>query len=669
MTAGTPTLEAAAQSPSAVRQGDVLWRPSEAAFTDSALARFAIGQGFDPHRYDELQAWSTSCRADFWASLWAFTGVIGERGERLEAHDAERGGRMLGTRFLPDARLNFAENLLRGDGERLAVIAADEDGVRERLDLAELRRRVAGAQHGLRALGVAPGDTVAGVLPSTVDNLVAYLATVSLGAVWAGCSPDFGAAGLIDRIGQVAPKVLIACETYRYSGRDFDIRANVSAVLDALPERPALVTAGTASWAEAFERADAPAEPVYERFAFDHPLLVMFTSGTTGLPKCIVHSTGGVLLQHLKEHVLHGDVRPGDVHSWFTSTAWMMYGWVVSVLAAEGAVLLIDGAPAPKRRDAAGDHVDHGHLWRIAEQAGVTHFGTSPRYLASLAEAGYHPGERHDLSALRSVLSAGAPVSVEQFGWVYDRIKRDQVFASIAGGTEIHGCFQLGSPLHPVRAGEITCIALGHAMAVLDARGAPVIGEQGDLVCTEPFPSIPLRFGGPDGLERLRRGYLAERPDVWTHGDLAEITPHRSVIIYGRTDTTLNPQGVRIGTAELYRVVEQDPAVADSIVFGLPTGEQLGADEEIVLCLVLADGCALDDALRARLRGAIRSQATPRHVPARIVAVPAVPYTINGKKVESAVRAIASGRPVSNRGSLANPEALDAYAELFGSGR
>ncbi|GAA4429185.1 acetoacetate--CoA ligase [Georgenia halophila] len=645
-----------------------LWTPPASAFTDSAMARFAREQGLDARRYDELHAWSISERDAFWSALWDFTGVLGEQGDVVEQppHHADLGttaglpslehGHMFGTRYFPQGRLNVAENLLRGDGGRLAVVAADESGVHTRLTLDELRGRVAAVQAGLRRHGVTEGSVVAGIMPNDVDNLVTMLATLSLGAAWAGCSPDFGVPGLQDRIGQVAPAVVVSAESYVYNGKTFDVRAKAEQVLGQIDTTADLVVTGSPEWQSDF--ADTTAELVLERHPFNTPGLIMFTSGTTGLPKAIVHSAGGVLLQHLKEHVLHGDVRPGDVHSWFTSTGWMMYGWVVSALAAEAAVVLIDGNPSPRRDDG---NPDCGHLWRIADDAGVTHFGTSPAYLSVLINAGYHPGEHHDLRALRFVLSAGAPVSPEQYDWLYARVKEDMVFASISGGTEIHGCFQLGSPVHPVRRGEITCVALGHAMSVLDERGAPVIGVKGELACTEPFPSMPLTFLGDGGTRRYHDAYFAERPDIWTHGDLAEITPRRSVIIYGRSDTTLKPQGVRIGTAEIYRVLDARPEIAESVVFGHATP----TDEEVVLCVVLTDGHDLSAELIKSLRADIRTQASPRHVPAHVYAVPGVPVTHNGKKAEGAAKSAAAGQPVKNHASLANPECLTAYAALF----
>lgn len=638
-----------------------LWEPAESAFTDSNLARFALATGHSPRDYDALHRWSISDRSAFWRAVWEFTGVIGHQGERAEVLPDEqtppREGHMFGASWFPDARLNFAENLLRGESERAAVIAADERGVHTTLTLGDLRRRVAGAQNGLRGLGIGQGDVVAGILPNTIDALVAMLATTSLGATWAGCSPDFGDTALIDRIGQLGPKAIVAVDDYMYNGTRFPIADHVTRLVEHLDRNVPVVVSGTTSWTDTFGDLDAPL--TFERFPFDNPLVIMFTSGTTGLPKCIVHSTGGVLLQHLKEHVLHGDVRKGDVHSWFTSTAWMMYGWVVSALAAEAAVVLIDGSPIP--RDYVGDGPACEHLWRIADDAGITHFGTSPRYLTSLEAAGYFPGDHFPLTRLRSVLAAGAPVSAEQYRWVYEHIKRDQILASISGGTEIHGCFMLGSPLHPVYAGEISCIGLGMAVNVLDDRNAPVIGAKAELVCTEPFPSAPLTFEGVDGDARFHAAYFSQRDDIWTHGDLAEITERATVVVYGRSDTTLKPSGVRIGTAEIYRVLDARDDIVDSIVFGRTENN----NEDIVLCVVLPAGLQLTDELAASIRLDIRRQTSPRHVPRYVFAVRAVPYTFNGKKVEGAAKAISAGEAVENVASLGNPECLVEYAELF----
>ncbi|WP_027796066.1 acetoacetate--CoA ligase [Paraburkholderia acidipaludis] len=645
-----------------------LWQPGPDELADSHLARFARANGFDPGDYDTLHRWSISDLDGFWNALWDYAGVIGERGAVALQRDGD--SEMFGARWYPHALLNFAENLLVGSDDRPALIEANESGITRRVTMGELRCLVAQAQHGLRRLGVTPGDCVAGILPNNVDALVALLATASLGAIWASCSPDFGAPGIIDRVGQVHPKVLVAARSYVYNGKHFSIDDNLRAVLAGMPGVGHLVVTGndagpagdgtvpTLTWNELCAGQHGPL--TFERVPFSHPLYVMFTSGTTGLPKGIVHTTGGVLLQHRKEHLLHADVRPGDVMSWYTNTAWMMYHWLVSGLASHAALVLYDGAPVVKSADGAAG-LDYGVLWRVAEAAGTTHFGTSPRYLGSLAEGGYEPGRQHDLGRLRSVLSAGAPVAPEQFDWLYRAVKHDMMFASISGGTEIIGCFVLGSPLHPVYRGEIACKGLGLAVDVLDDRGASVIGRKGDLVCTQPFPSAPLTFWGENGDARYRAAYFEARPGIWTHGDLAEQTVHGAVVIYGRTDTTLKPGGVRIGTAEIYRVIDTQPEIQDCLVFGRPAGD----DEEIVLCVVMKEGLTLDATLADRLRAEVRRKASPRHVPRHIHQVKAVPYTINGKRVEGAARSVVAGVPVKNLGSLANPECLGEYAALY----
>jgi acetoacetyl-CoA synthetase len=583
---------------------------------------------------------------------------------------------MRGGAWFPEARLNFAENLLGGPIEALAVVEAGEAGIVRRVTRGQLRTLVARAAAGLKRLGVAPGDRIAGILPNTLEALVALLATASLGAVWSSCSPDFGVAGLLDRIGQIGPKLIVAAPVYRYAGRDHDIEDRLAEVVRGLPGLAALVTTGPGEalrgsvaapvtpWSTLLGGQET--EPEFLRLPFDQPLYILYTSGTTGLPKAIVHRAGGVLLQHVKEHRLQADIRPGDVVSWYANTAWMMYHWLVSALASSATIVLCDGAAIPKRahpvepggQGASG--LDPGLLWRVAEAAGVTHFGTSPKYLSTLAEAGYRPQAHHDLTRLRWLLSAGAPFSPESFDWVYDAVKSDMGVASISGGTEIIGCFLMGSPLHQVRRGQLACKALGMAVDVLDERGASVIGRKGELVCTEPFPSMPLTFWGEGGEGRYIQAYFAERPGLWSHGDLAEQTIHGSVIIHGRTDTTLKPGGVRIGTAEIYRIVEAFAEVADCLVFGAP----LPGDEEIVLCLVPSAGSELTPELAARLRAAIRLQCSPRHVPHRIHGVAAIPYTLNGKRVEGAARAVLAGQAVRNLASLMNPDSLAEYGRL-----
>jgi acetoacetyl-CoA synthetase len=636
-----------------------VWQPSSHWIDGANLTRFARIAGFGDQPYDVLHRWSISRPGEFWSAVWDFCGVIGDKGET--AFVPPTNGGMLGATWFPEARLNFAENLLQGADDAPAVIESGETGVDRRLTYGELRAGVARIAAGLRDAGVGNGDCVGGILPNRVEGLIALLATAAVGAIWSSCSPDFGAAAIVDRLGQIAPKVLFAASRYRYAGRDHDISGRLADLVRQMPSVTTVVMVGdegstripSVGWA-AFGTPGAPLE--FTRRPFGQPLYVLYTSGTTGKPKAIIHCAGGVLLQHLKEHQLHCDIRSGDVVSWYTNIAWMMYHWVISGLASGATVVLTDGAPTPK----AASGPDVGLLWRMASEARVTHFGISPKYLLTVAEAGYRPREMVDLSSLRAVLSAGSPVAPSQFDWLYDAVKRDMMFASISGGTEIIGCFMIGAPTLPVRRGQLTCKALGHAVDVLDERNASVIGKKGDLVCTEPFPSMPLTFWGAGGDQRYHDTYFSQRPGIWTHGDLAEQTIHGSAIIYGRTDTTLKPGGVRIGTAEIYAAVEDFVEIEDCLVFGAPVDN----DEEIVLCLKPAHGAAISAELAARIRKAIRESASPRHVPHRIHAIAAVPYTLNGKRVEGAARATWTGQVVKNRDSLSNPESLEAFRTL-----
>ena len=634
----------------------VVWTPNPSEAKGRALAQFAAENGFGPGEYDALHRWSISAIGDFWSALWDFTNVLGKKGDTFFVPDAAAW--MTGARFFPEARLNLAENLLeRGGEDDLAVFTMDEAGASAEVTRAELRAKVARVAKGLRDAGVAPGDRVAGVQGNGLDAVVAMLATLSIGGVWTSCSPDFGAAAIIDRIGQVTPKVLFVSPRYRYGAKLHDIAARITEVLSAVPSIETLIASGSdMKGAVSQEEFGAEAQPVYAQLPFDHPAYILYTSGTTGAPKAIVHRAGGVVLQHMKEHILHGDTRPGDRVIWYSNTAWMMYHWNVSALATGASIVLYDGAPILK----AEGGLDCSPLWALAETAKVTHLGVSPKYLATLAAEGYFPGERHRLEALRALLVCGAPCLPHQFDWVYARVKADMMFASISGGTEILGSFLIGSPIHPVRRGQLTVPALGHAVAVLDARGAPVIEQRGDLVCTEPFPSMPLTFWGEGGDERYRDTYFAERPEIWTHGDVAELTHTGGGYVHGRSDNTLKPGGVRIGISEIYAVCETYPEFEDFLVFGA----NHDGDEEVVLAVKPAVGADIDSKLVARVRQDIRTKASPRHVPARVHLVGGVPYTINGKRVEGAARTTVNGGRVKNLGSIANPDCLGEYADL-----
>jgi acetoacetyl-CoA synthetase len=596
-------------------------------------------------------------RATFWSALWDHAGVIGERGTQALAH----GDRMPGARWFEDSRLNYAENLLAGPDAQLAVIARDEQGTRRTLTRAELRRAVGAVAAGFAAAGVGPGDVVAGFLANTPEALIAMLATARLGATWSSTSPEFGATGVIERFEQTGARLLVATGSYRYGGKHFDCTAKLAEILRGMPalrtlvlvdaERtPAGAPADTRAWRDLLALDPAQAPPL-QRFPFNTPLFVLYSSGTTGKPKAIVHGAGGTLLQHRKEHLLHTDIRPGDRVFYFTTTGWMMWNWLVSALASQATIVLYDGSPT---------YPDNDVLWRMAAEERIHVFGTSPRFLAAMQKAGVAPRASHDLAALRTILSTGSPLAASQFDYVYEAVAPDVQLASISGGTDIVSCFCLGVPWLPVRRGEIQGAGLGMATDVYDSAGHPVVDERGELVCAAPFPSMPLGFLRDTDGERYRKAYFARFPGIWHHGDYAIRTAGGGFVILGRSDAVLNPGGVRIGTAEIYRQVEQLPEILESLAIG----QKHDGDERIVLFLRLRAGAALDAALEQRIRQAIRDGASPRHVPARIVAVADLPRTLSGKLVELAVRDTVHGLPVGNREALANPEALELFRDL-----
>jgi acetoacetyl-CoA synthetase len=573
-----------------------------------------------------------------------------------------------GPRWFRGARLNFAENLLRFDDAREALVFWNEEGRQRALSFAELRREVDRYAAALRLSGVGMGDRVAGWLPNLPETVVAMLATASLGAIWSSCSPDFGDRAVLDRFGQIRPKVLFAADWYRHAGKVLDLADRLRAVLAGLPEVQRVVVipylGGSAArplegidcgvsldqWLTGAEPSSRQAEPPL-RLPFDHPLYIMYSSGTTGLPKCIVHGAGGTLLQQCKELVLHTDLTRGDRIFYYTTCGWMMWNWLVASLAVGATVVLYDGAPlAP----------DKSLLWRMAAAERVSVFGTSAKYLALCEKENLTPGREQDLSALRTILSTGSPLAAHSYDYVYNRIKPDLHLASISGGTDIISCFALGNPNAPVWRGELQCRGLGMAVDVFDPDGRSIAGTPGELVCTRPFPSMPVAFwDDPDG-RKYRAAYFEHFPGVWRHGDWAELTPHGGVIIHGRSDATLNPGGVRIGTAEIYRQVEQLPEVVESLV----VAQEWKDDVRIVLFVRLRPGLALDEGLRARIRAEIRAHASPHHVPRKIIQVADLPRTINGKLSELAVRAVVHRRPVANAEALANPESLELFRDL-----
>jgi acetoacetyl-CoA synthetase len=645
-----------------------IWTPSPERVARANLMRFMREHAPTGGDYAELYAWSVAHPDEFWPAVWQFCGIVAEGrvgspwdavlvgGDRMAPPDPVKG-----PKWFTGARLNFAENLLRWRDERAALVFWKELGRQREITFSELALQVAGVADALREAGVSAGERVAGFLPNLPETVIAMLATASLGAVWSSCSPDFGANGMLDRFGQIAPKVLICADGYRYAGKEIDCLGRVREVRDRiaaleqvvvvgyLAERPAIGSIrGAVHWSE-FSGTER--EPRFARLPFDHPLCIMYSSGTTGLPKCMVHGAGGTLLQHLKELVLHTDLTREDRIFYFTTCGWMMWNWLVSSLAVGATVVLYDGAPlAPDPRI----------LWDLASEERVTVFGTSAKYLALSEKEGLRPGRTHDLTSLRAVLSTGSPLASHSFDYVYRDVGQDVNLASISGGTDIISCFALGNPIAPVWRGELQTRGLGMAVNIYDPAGRAVRGQAGELVCTKPFPSMPVGFwNDPDG-SSYRAAYFAVFPGVWRHGDWAELTAHDGIVIHGRSDATLNPGGVRIGTAEIYRQVEQLSEIVESLV----VGQAWDDDVRVVLFVRLRDGLALDDALRDRIRRRIREHASPHHVPKRIIQVADIPRTISGKITELAVRDVIHGREVPNRDALANPEALELYRDL-----
>ncbi len=641
-----------------------LWRPSRERIAAANLTEFMarVGQqwGVAAGSYRDLYGWSIAQPEQFWKSVWSFCGVVADTQGEVALSDPKR---MPGGLFFPQARLNYAENLLRRRDESEALVFWGEDKVKRRLTWDQLYDRVSQLAQALTIMGIQPGDRIAGYVPNMPETVVAMLATASIGAIWSSCSPDFGTRGVIDRFGQIGPRVLFTADGYYYNGKAHDSLARVTEFLPELKtveqvivfpytrESPDLSSLPEAVMLPELIDQYPPRDIPFAELPFNHPLFIMFSSGTTGVPKCIVHGAGGTLLQHLKEHRLHSDIHAGDRMLYFTTCGWMMWNWLITGLASEATLLLYDGSPF---------HPSGNILFEFAQAERCTFFGTSAKFIDACSKAGLRPIDTHDLSTMRTIASTGSPLVAESFDYVYDAIKKDVCLSSISGGTDIVSCFVLGNPIGPVWRGEIQTRGLGMAVEVWDDEGHSRRGQKGELVCTLPFPSMPIGFWDDEDDKKYRAAYFDKFPNVWCHGDYIELTEHDGVIVYGRSDATLNPGGVRIGTAEIYRQVEQLPEIEESLVID----QEWQGDTRIVLFVRLRPGLTLDEALVQKVKTQIRANTTPRHVPAKIVQVADIPRTKSGKIVELAVRNIVHGRPVKNREALANPEALDLYKDL-----
>ena len=647
-----------------------LWRPSGERIASARLSAFmaAVNRRWqaDCSDYAALWRWSLAQPEAFWTSVWDQCGVLGERGERV----LENGDRMPGARWFPQARINYAQNLLRRHDDADALVFWGEAKVRRRLSNRELYAQVSRCAQALRVAGVVAGDRVAAYLPNMPEALIAMLATASLGAIWSSASPDFGVQGVLDRFGQIEAKVLVCVDAYWYNGRPIDCLARHAEVAARMPALARTVVVSYLDdapdvsairngvrWAD-FMAPFSAGEIEFAALPFDHPLFIMFSSGTTGVPKCIVHCHGGALLQHLKEHQLHGDVRPDDRLFYFTTCGWMMWNWLASGLASQATLLLYDGSPFVQTPAGQPGTI----LFDYAEAERMTHFGTSAKFIDAIAKAGLKPRETHRLEPLRAIFSTGSPLAPESFDYVYRDLKADLLLASISGGTDILSCFALGNPILPVYRGELQCRGLGMAVNVFDDDGQPIPagrGERGELVCTAPFPAMPIGFWNDADGAKYRAAYFDRFANVWCHGDFVELTAHQGMIIHGRSDAVLNPGGVRIGTAEIYRQVEQLAEVVESLVIG----QEWENDVRVVLFVKLRDGMTLDEALISRIQQQVRDNATPRHVPARVLQVADIPRTRSGKIVELAVRNVVHSRVVKNVEALANPEALELFRD------
>ena len=641
-----------------------LWSPSEEMIQESNINRFMglvkdrTGKKFSD--YQSLWAWSVDEKETFWDLIWDFCEVIGEKGDRVFD---DNGGQMLGSRFFPDGEINYAENLLKSRENKPGIIFRNEKGTEKMVMHGGLYNAVSQWQQAMKALGVGKGDRVAGYMPNMPETIVAALAAASLGAIWSSASPDFGVQGVVDRFGQVKPKILVTVDGYYYGGKTIDVLEKVKEVqpqLEGLEKTVVVPFAGSkvktadlqdAVRAENFGSGFTPKEIEFERVEFNHPLFIMFSSGTTGAPKCIVHGHGGTLLQHLKEHQLQCDIKAGDHVFYFTTCGWMMWNWLITALSSRATLLLFDGSPF---------YPDGNVLWDFTTKHQCKFFGTSAKYIEAMKIKNIQPAKTHDVGAMQAVASTGSPLVPASFDYAYEHIKKDLHLASISGGTDIVSCFMLGNPISPVYRGEIQGAGLGMAVDVFDEDGTPTKEKSGELVCTKAFPSMPVSFWNDEDGAKYKSAYFDRFDNIWCHGDWVEKTEHGGFIIHGRSDATLNPGGVRIGTAEIYGEVEKVPEVQDSVA----VGQDWDGDVRVILFVQLKDGNILDEALVKKIKAQIKDGASPRHVPAKVVAVTDIPRTRSGKITEIAVRDVVMGRPVKNVEALANPESLDLYKDL-----
>jgi acetoacetyl-CoA synthetase len=642
----------------------LLWKPSDDQIKKTNMYRFLtfINEKHDQSffRYAQLHEWSINNISDFWAAFWEFAGIIHSKPYDEVIDDASK---MPGARWFSGARLNFAENLLRYRDERVALSFNGEGREPLKMTYAELYDEVARLAKSLKDSGIQVGDRVVGFMPNMPQAIIAMLAAASLGATWSSCSPDFGIKGVLDRFGQIKPRVIFTANGYLFKGKNIDSLERISDILKQLPsiekvvvvpyteQRADISKVPNAVHYADFLSAELNLKIDFEQLPFEHPLYIMYSSGTTGLPKCMVQSAGGILIHHLKELILHSDLKREDTIFYFTTCGWMMWNWLTSSLGVGATLVLFDGNPF---------HPHPGALWEMAQNEKITVFGTSAGYIAALINAGVKPGQTYDLTSLRAVLSTGSPLSIEGFDFVYDEVKKDIQLASIAGGTDLNGCFALGNPMEPVYAGELQSRGLAMDVRGFDLEGNELINEQGELVCCKPFPSMPIYFWDDLDGSKYHSAYFDVFPNIWRHGDFVTVTDRGGVVMLGRSDATLNPGGVRIGTAEIYRQVEQMEEIDDSVV----VGQDWKNDIRVILFVKLAPGVELSDALQASIRQVIRTNASPRHVPAKIISIPDVPYTLNMKKVELAVKKVIQGQPVLNKDALSNPEALDYYADI-----